>query len=287
MTESPIAVLPIADADVDSVAQFLHDELNPAVSCGQWAVAMQRRWESDATNCGFQLVAGGRVVGAGLAFYSVREIRGRQEKFCNLGALCVSAGARAHSVRLLRALLAQRGYHFTDFSPSGNVVGLNQRLGFVALDTRTSLVVNRPHLTPRGRDVFDDPDEIADHLDEATARTVQDHRASSAVKHLLVSDDRGHCWVVVRRDRRKGLPVFASIVHVSDQVQFERLSGTVYHYVLTRMRRPFTLVDRHVLPVRPRHAIDLGSIRTKMIKSKGIAPQDVDYLYSELTEISW
>ena len=61
------------------------------------------------------------VVGAYLAFYSERTIDGRAERFCNLGAWCVLPEHRFHSLRLLKALLAQDGYHFTDLSPSGNV----------------------------------------------------------------------------------------------------------------------------------------------------------------------
>ena len=38
----------------------------------------------------------------------------------------------------------QDGYHFTDLSPSGNVVALNRRLGFTQLDTATALVPNLP-----------------------------------------------------------------------------------------------------------------------------------------------
>ena len=57
-------------------------------------------------------------------------IDGRVERFCNLGAWCVLPEHRFHALRLLKALLAQDGYHFTDLSPSGNVVGLNERLGF-------------------------------------------------------------------------------------------------------------------------------------------------------------
>ena len=76
------------------------------------------------------LDADGAIVGAHLAFYSEREIDGRAERFCNLGAFCVREEHRFHSLRLLKALLAQDGYHFTDLSPSGNVVELNRRLKF-------------------------------------------------------------------------------------------------------------------------------------------------------------
>ena len=67
---------------------------------------------------------------------------------------------RLHGLKLLTSLLAQEGYHFTDLSPSGNVIALNERLGFEFLDTTTALVPNLPwpsvarslpgHRRPRG-----------------------------------------------------------------------------------------------------------------------------------------
>ena len=113
-----IRVIPIADADVAPVAEFLHAELNSNVSARAWARAMNVPWKVDAPNHGFALVGDGRVVGAYLALYSERTIDGRAERFCNLGAWCVAPEYRFHSVKLLKALLAQEGYHFTDMSPS-------------------------------------------------------------------------------------------------------------------------------------------------------------------------
>ena len=54
-----------------------------------------------------------------------------------------------HSLRLLRELLRQKGYVFTDLSPSGNVPAMNERLGFRHLDVSTRLVVNRPSASRR------------------------------------------------------------------------------------------------------------------------------------------
>ena len=70
-------------------------------------------WKMNAPNHGFMLRDGQRVVGALLAFYSERLVAGRVEQFCNMGAWCVLPAYRSHSIRLLIAMLAQEGYHFT------------------------------------------------------------------------------------------------------------------------------------------------------------------------------
>ena len=122
-------VRPIGLDDIGAVAGFMHEHLNQRVSTGAWARAVEVPWEDDRPNAGFMLLAGDRIVGAHLAFYSQRMIDGRSERFCNLGAWCVLEQYRLNGLKLLTSLLGQDGYHFTDLSPSGNVIGLNKRLG--------------------------------------------------------------------------------------------------------------------------------------------------------------
>ena len=122
---SAVRVAPIGADDLRRVAALLHANLNSRVSVDHWARAADAPWEVESPNAGFMLLDGDEVVGAQLAFYSERSIDGRRERFCNLGAWCVLPEYRFHSLRLLKAALGQQGYHFTDLSPSGNVVDIN------------------------------------------------------------------------------------------------------------------------------------------------------------------
>ena len=54
----------------------------------------------------------------------------------------------------------QPGYHFTDLSPSGNVVELNRRLGFHSLDTSTAPQINWPALRKSSVGLINDEIEI-------------------------------------------------------------------------------------------------------------------------------
>ena len=126
----------------------------------------------------FLLEDQGAVVGAHLALYATRPIDGQPQAFCNLAAWCVLPAYRHQGLRLLRALLAQPGYHFTDLSPSGNVVELNRRLRFQALDTATALVPNLP--LPRfpgggGMRLISDPHEVPDRLEDRERTLYEDH----------------------------------------------------------------------------------------------------------------
>ena len=283
-----ITVRPITPADAASVAEFLHANLNERVEADAWARALDVPWEVERPNAGFMLLDGETVVGAQLAFYSERTIDGRSERFCNLGAWCVHPDHRFHALRLLRAVLAQDGYHFTDLSPSGNVVGVNQKLGFEFLDTTTTIVPNLPWISRPGRDtISSDPALLERTLTGSELQLYRDHAGCPAARHLLLMRDSHWCYVVFRTDRRKGLPLFASILHVSDPELFRAMSGPLARHLLLRHGRPATLVERAVTEHRPRLSLTVDSPRRKMFRSPSLAPAQIDYLYSELVCVSW
>ena len=113
-----VELAPITDADVAAVADFLHANLIERVPRARSYLVVP--WKVEPPNRGFMLLRDGQhVVGAYLAFYSERLVAGRMERFCNLGAWCALPGYGFHSVRLLKALLAQDGYHRSPYSRSG------------------------------------------------------------------------------------------------------------------------------------------------------------------------
>ena len=153
-------------------------------------------WAFDQPNHGFLLEEGERVVGAYLAFYSERHIDGRSERICNLAAWCVLETHRHHSVRLIRALLGQKGYHFTDFSPSGNVVPLNLRLRFEMLDTATALVPNLPWPFGTAGCEYSPTRRNSPTVDGRDLDIYRDHVGTTAARHLVVVRGDETCYVI-------------------------------------------------------------------------------------------
>ena len=246
------------------------------------------RGRSSAPNAGFMLLDGETVVGAHLAFYSDRVIDGRVEQFCNLGAWCVLPEYRFHGLRLLKSLLAQEGYHFTDLSPSGNVVGLNTGLGFRFLDTTTAVVPNLPWPSrPRRGTVSSDPARLERTLEGAELQRYRDHATVRAARHLLLRRGEESCYVVFRRDRRKGFPLFASILYVSNPELFRAMARPLARHLLLRHRIPVMLIERAVVEHRVRLSLTVDSPRRKMFRSPALEPAQIDYLYSELVCLSW
>lgn len=283
-----VGVRPITPADARPVAEFMHANLNERVPVAAWLRLVDVPWSLEAPNAGFMLVHGDDVVGAHLALYSERPIGGRLERFCNLGAWCVLPEYRFYALKLLKALLAQEGYHFTDLSPSGSVVGLNTRLGFRFLDTTTRVVPNLPWPTRPGRyRITADPALLQSTLDGAELQQYRDHLTASAAHHLLLMSADDWCYVVFRKDRRKRLPFFASILHVSNPKLFNEMARPLARYLLIHHRTIATLIERAVVEAQTRPSFEVESPRVKMYLSSSLESAQIDYLYSELVCLPW
>lgn len=283
-----VEVMPIGDDDLPEVGAFLHRHLNDRISPDGWMAAAQVPWQVDAPNHGFRLLAEGDLVGVYLAFYSSRDIAGRIERFCNMGAWCVMPNHRLHSLLLLRAMLAQKGYHFTDLSPSGNTIPVNERLRFVHLDTRTALMPNLPWPICLGNGrVISDHAAIERILSGAELEIYRDHARAGAARHVVVTHGADHCYVIFRKDRRKGLPCFASVLYVSDRDVFIRVARRIGRYLLLHHAVAATLMELRVIGARPPGSFLLAASRPKMFRSDSLSPDQIDYLYSELACVPW
>jgi hypothetical protein len=285
---SAVRVAQITSEDVRQVATFLNAQLNARVSVDDWADAIAVPWEVESPNAGFMLLDDDEVVGVQLAFYSERTIDGRCERFCNLGAWCVLAAYRFHGLRLLRSALSQEGYHFTDLSPSGSVIGINERLSFRFLDTTTALVPNLPWPSRPGRDLISsDPELIERTLTGRHLELYRDHVAAGAARHLVLIRRDEWCYVVIRTDRRKNFALFASVLHVSNPTLFRAMARPFSRHLLIHHHALATLAEERVVGCRPRPSFVLRSPRRKMFRSLSLAPAQIDYLYSELVCVSW
>jgi hypothetical protein len=240
----------------------------------------------DAPNHGFKLTVADRIVGAYLAIYSTRVLDGVEERFCNLAGWCVTEEHRSEGLRLLRALLAQRGYTFVDLSPSGNVIRLNERLGFTHLDTTTALVPPLPWRR-HGVRVSSRPAEIDRLLRGDDRRIRRDHIEAAAARHVVVTEGDRYCYVILRRDRRKNLPGFGSLLYVSDPALLRRNLRQFSWHLLTRHRVAALLAELRLIGEAPRGSIPLRRARPKMFRSDHLRPDQIDYLYSELTRVAW
>lgn len=275
-----VEVVPIADTDVAAAAEFLHANLSTRVP---WArVCSAVPWKVDAPNHGFMLRDGQRIVGVHLAFYSQRLIAGKTQRFCNLGGWCVLPEFRMHSIRLIKEILAQDGYHFTGLSPNEKALPIHRRFQFRCLDTSAALI---PHLpwpgVPGLTRISADPDVIERRLAGPELELYLDHAEALAAHHLVLTRGQDSCYVMYRDMQYKSVPIVAVILYVSNPRLFHRAIVPLTRYLLVHRGLVATLAELRIIGHRPPLSFKLNS-PPKTYRSLSLEAAQIDYLYSEL-----
>lgn len=280
----PAKVSPITAHDLPQVAEFLHNEFphEPRESTQTWLDSLAPPWKGSQPNYGYLVRDGDRIVGVYLAHYSEQEIDGRSEPFCNLGVWHVVPESRAQSLPLARALLGQRGYHFTDLTPAPNVAALNARLGFEELDTSAVLVPCLPWPSaPGAATIGSDPADLRRLLSGSARRAYEDHSDAPGLRHVAIRAGGECCYVALRPDRHGRLPVL-SVLQVSDRTLFENHSHAFARHLLLRHRCLAYVAELRLIGFRPRIAKEIAEPPTRMFRSDRLSPDQIGYLYSEL-----
>lgn len=280
-----VELCPITDADVAAVADFLHANHNDRVPWDRACAVVP--WQVQAPNHGFMLRDGRRVVGTLLALYSDRLVAGRVERFCNMGSWCVLPAYRSRSILLLRAMLSQDGYHFTVLSPDDGPQEILAWHKFRFLDTSAAFIPNLPWPTLPGRvTISADPEVIGKTLAGRELALYRDHARALAAHHVVLIRGRDSCYVMYREFRYKRVPVFATVVHVSNPRLFHQALIPLTRHLLVRHGLVATLAELRVIGRRPRLSFALQNW-PKMYRSTCLEPEQVDDLYSELVCVPW
>jgi hypothetical protein len=279
-----VELSPITDADIAAVANFLHANYTDRIP---WARSFSvTPWKVEAPNHGFVLRDGQHIVGVHLAFYSERLIAGRMERFCDLGTWYVLPQFRFHSIRLIKALLAQRGYHYTCLTPNDKVVSIHSRLRFRHLDTSAALISNLPWPAPPGRTTISaDPDVIESTLTGTELKLYHDHAQALAARHIVLTRGQDSCYVVYRETTVKRLPT-AVIIYINNPQLFRRAILPFTRHLLVHHRLLATLAELRIIGPRPPLSLKVTSW-PKMYRSDSLQPGQIDDLYSELVCVPW
>ena len=275
-------VEPILDDDLAAVGRFLHENMNSRIPPEAWEQALGNDWGARWPNHGFMLKDGNRLVGVYGAIYSERTIQGRTERFCNLAAWSVLPEYRMHSLSLVRALLSQDGFHFTDLSPKPHVTKIMQLLKFEFLDTTWVVVPNLPWRTGSSTtSIITDSAVIERRLSGADLRIYEDHRDLGSLRHLLINDGDEACYVIFHRNRRKGIPT-ATVLHATDVEVLSRNYRLLGGHFLVREQAVLTIYEAHHILGSPLLSFRTESPHRKMYRSDTLTAEDIDNLYSEL-----
>ena len=279
-------VLPILDENLEEFSSFLHQYMGSRLSPAEWRAAFEQDWCDDKPNNGFMLRDNSRIVGAIGAIYASRLMHGSIQKFCNITSWCVLGEYRTHGMRLATILTSQRGYHFTDFTPTKVVADVLRFLKFKTLDARQIIVPNLPWIgyPTSGVRVVDEPCQMQAELPEERARVLRDHLHLPWIRQLVFVDSSGPVHIVYKRVNFKQFSC-AFVLAVSDRDRFARNFSLFRHYLLLKQRISSTRLEQRLLSREPLLKVKLKTFPRMLFYSPTLKEADIDNLYSELTSI--
>jgi acetoacetyl-CoA synthetase len=279
-------IRPITRADVDAVVTLLRKEHWSEMSEERARAIVLHDWKVDRPHYGFLLeTEDRRVVGAILGAFSERQIRGRLERFCNIGTWYVEPEFRAHSLPLSWKLGALKGYTFTALTPNATSEVLFRRGPYSVLAEDYHMYV--PGQGGRGTRAFGasvtgDVDAIRRELEPADRQILDDHRAWD-VRHFLLTarGEARYSYVVTRRWKywRRDLVPVSEMLYVSDKSLAARHFERLKLGILLRDRSLVLASERRFLG----EAAPMGHVvrRPRFFRSETLEASDIDNLYSE------
>ncbi|EKD97580.1 MAG: hypothetical protein ACD_23C00852G0002 [uncultured bacterium] len=269
---------PITEQTLPEFAAFLQANMPVSRTAQDWIVGLQENWSETRPNYGFLMRDEGKIVGGIGAFYADRVIRGQNEKFCNITSWCVLDSHRKYSMQLAMNVVAQPGYHFTDFSPTKVVAGTLQFFKFKSMDEAVVVLPNLPLPSFAGRVVMA-PHQIERSLKGQMLKVWKDHAHFPWLQQVIVGKPEDWCHIIYKRGRFKGLPS-SNLIYVSDAQAFNRYLPCLGGHFFWRGMMS-THVERRVLTEIPRLSAVRTGFNAKQFLSTSLAASDIDYLYSE------
>lgn len=269
---------PVTTETLPELAEFLHANLTNARSPQAWIDGLKKSWGMTPPNHGFVLRDGGKIVGGIGAYYAERVIRGETQRTCNITSWCVLDAYRKQSMRLAMTLVGQKGFHFTDFSPTKVVGGVLQFLKFRPLDDRQAVIANLPW-PAIGSTLLSQAKDIESALKAEALNVYRDHASFPWLNHVLIGAANQWCHVIYKLSRFKGFPS-AHIYYLGDAAVFEKHFPRLARYFLLR-----GIVTTHVecrfLSRNPWPSKIRSGFNAKVFLSPTLTDNDIDYLYSE------
>jgi hypothetical protein len=270
----------VRESDIGIVCAFLGEHMHRGMTDDEYRPLFSYPWMADKPGMGYLLEERGQLVGFLGAIYSCRSIRGRVERFCNLTNWCVLPEFRNESLKLLFAVLGQRGQVIVNLSPSDEVQKMLTAMRYRLLDTFKLFSFPLSHfwtITGRGRMLWEGA-QMQVILDEHQQEIVR-HHAGTGCRFLVITEGRSNCFVVSKRRKKQRVP-FTEILHVSDPDLLRRNFERVKLSLLLRDRTVALAIDERLL--RNRLPLMLPYRRVSYFQSTSVNAADIDNLYSEI-----
>lgn len=276
-------VKPIHGPDLEAVGLFLHENLARRIAPQAWSDSLRHRWAAEQPNHGMQLFTDeGQRVGVLCAVYSDQLIDGKVERFCNPHSWCVLDEHRHASINLVLALLRQRDYHFTMFTPNPKVAQVFMGLRFRLLDEGLLYFPNLPRPWPAGGGAFAEgrTERIAQRLSGAALAEFEAHRNIPWLRFVAFGRPGDACLAIYKPGRWKKMSC-ALIAHLSDPTAMQR-HGHLLRAHLLRQGWVVSRIEARLVAAAPPLAYRTRRTQPKLVSTRTLDDTKIRDVYSEL-----
>ena len=276
-------VLPIQEIDLDAVGHFLHEHLAKRITPQAWSDSLQHRWAQSQPNFGMQLLTDeGQRVGVLCAVYSDQTIDGKPERFCNPHSWCVLDEHRHASINLVLAVLRQRDYHFTMFTPNPKVAQVFMGLRFKLLNDALLYFPNLPRPWPAAAGSFVESrtEHMAAHLTGAALAEFEAHRSIPWLRFVAFGCPGDACLAIYKHGRWKKMAC-AMLGHLSDPAAGQRHGHLLRRHLLGQ-GMPVSRIEARFVLGAPPLAYRTRRTQPKLVSTRTLADAQIRDVYSEL-----
>jgi len=243
----------IFDEDLEDVYYFLSETFNPdlggwfnpGVTLDVWRLAFNHSWMPEKPNNGFMLLVNNTIVGVLCALYAQRQTQGGIRNVCNTTTWFVLDAYRSHSLKLMIAILDQKGFFFTSLSASPEVYELHLQLKFRSHVTTLVAIPNLPKLNyfSKKLEILADPGSISRYLDSHIKQISIDHMNLATVHQVVFRTSDETLLVIFDICTVRGLRA-TNILYLSNPDMFYQNQNEICSYFLLHNYTLFTRIHR-------------------------------------------
>ena len=235
----------IFDEDLEDVYYFLSSNFDRELKLDIWHSAFRNPWMPEKPNNGFMLEENGTVVGVLCALYSQRQTKKGIRNVCGNSTWYVLDTYRSHSLKLMAALLDQKGFFFTALSVTQELYEIHRRFKFQSKVTTLIAIPNLPKLNyfSKKLEILIDPESTSKCLDGHIKQISIDHMDIPTVHQVVFRTSDETLLVIFDICTVRGLRA-TNILYLSNPEMFYQNQNEICSYFLLHNYTLFTRIHR-------------------------------------------
>lgn len=280
-------VRPATEKDIEGMVALLQGHMNSKWTPGRWRRLFTYDWQARRPDFGRVVDRDGEVVGCLAAIYSERVIDGRLERFCKPCAWYMRKDVRREGVglglRMMRDLTADLTQHYLINTSSPHTTHLLRRAGFIDLDAEKYVWTRETALSAMpsaGVTVIGDTNQIASLVDGIERRLIRDH-AGLPARPCLVQHNDGQTLIMLADSTKGEGERWFDVLYASDPLCLAQHGAALAARLLSGPNQ-FLSTDSRFCEAPPAGAAKRPIDVPHFTKKTGLAPHQLDHLYSEI-----